>query len=257
MRLQEKVALVTGAGRGIGRAIADRYADEGAAVGLMARTMQEVKDAADQITATGGRALPLVADVSDQEQVDVTVQAMLETFGRLDIVVNNAAIFTPADFLSTAHDEWQRVVEVNLYGAIYVARSGARAMAGAGRGGRIINISSIHGYRAEPQASHYDVAKGGMDQLSRTLAVELAPYGILVNSIAPGFVNTSMSVVDGVNELETDWFQDIYVRRRKIPLARAAEAHEVAGTALFLASDDSSYITGHVLVVDGGLSVTF
>lgn len=257
MRLQDKVAVVTGAGRGIGRAIAERYAREGASVLLAARTEHEVAAAAEAIQAGGGCAVPFVADVGQQDQVEALVTRAVDEFGRLDIVVNNAAISNQADFLSTPHDEWQRVVQVNLYGAIYGARAGARAMVAGKHGGRIINISSIHSYRAEPLASHYDVAKGGLDQLTRTLAVELAPYGILVNSIAPGFVNTSMSIIDGANELESDWFKDIYVGRRKIPLARAAKPHEIANAALFLASDEASYITGHVLIVDGGLSVTF
>jgi NAD(P)-dependent dehydrogenase (short-subunit alcohol dehydrogenase family) len=120
-----------------------------------------------------------------------------------------------------------------------------------------VNVSSIHGFRAEPNASSYDVAKGGLDQLTRALAVELAPHDVRVNGVAPGFVETSMAVVDGVNEHETEWFQSVYVRRRKIPLARPAGSAEIAAAVLFLASDEASYITGQTLVVDGRLSVTF
>ncbi len=257
MRLEGKVALVTGAGRGIGRAIAELFAREGCAVTLAARSEREVVHAADGITATGGRALPLPADVAQPREAETLVSRTMDEWGRLDILVNNAGIFTPTSFLDSSLEEWEHVVRVNLYGAVHCARSAARAMVAGGRGGRIINVSSIHAYRAEPLSSNYDVSKGGMDQLTRTLAVDLAPHGILVNSIAPGFINTRMAVVDGTNELESDWFREIYVERRKIPLARAAEPEEVAPAALFLASDASSYITGHVLVVDGGLSVTF
>lgn len=257
MRLQDKVAIVTGAGRGIGRSIAETFAHEGAAVVVASRTLAEVEAVAEQINAAGGKALAVVADVGVEEQVEALVERAIERFGRVNIMVNNAAIANVADFLHTPHDEWQRIVQVNLFGAVFGARSAARAMIAGGTGGRIINISSIHGYRGEAGSSHYDVAKGGMDQLTRTLAIELAPQGILVNSIAPGFVDTAMSVVGGENELESDWFKDIYVARRKIPLARAAQPVEIAKTAVFLASDDASYITGHVLVVDGGLSVTF
>jgi NAD(P)-dependent dehydrogenase (short-subunit alcohol dehydrogenase family) len=257
VRLEGKVALVTGAGRGIGRAIAELFAREGCAVALAARNEREVADVAGGIEAAGGRALPLRADVGRPQEAEALVSRTVEEWGRLDILVNNAGIFAPTSFLDSSLDEWDRVVRVNLYGAVYCARAAARAMVAGGRGGRIINVSSIHAYRGEPLSSSYDVSKGGMDQLTRTLAIDLAPHGILVNSIAPGFINTSMAVVDGANELESDWFREVYVERRKIPLARAAGPEEVAPAALFLASDESSYITGHVLVVDGGLSVTF
>ncbi len=257
MRLEGKVALVTGAGRGIGRAIAELFAREGCAVTLAARNEREVVDAANGISATGGRALPLPGNVEQPQEAEMLIWRTIEVWGQLDILVNNAGIFAPTSFLDSSLEEWDHVVRVNLYGAVHCARAAARAMVAGGRGGRIINVSSIHAYRAELLSSNYDVSKGGMDQLTRTLAVDLAPYGILVNSIAPGLINTSMAVVDGANELESEWFREIYVERRKIPLARAAEPEEVAPAALFLASDESSYITGHVLVIDGGLSVTF
>lgn len=256
-RLSNTTALITGAGRGIGRAIALAYAQEGAAVALVARSEEEITAVAQEIKQAGGQALPVRADVGRQNEVEEAVARAVEQFGRLDIMVNNAAIARPGDLVNDAFEAWNEVIQVNLYGAIYGARAAAHVMIERGIPGSIINISSIHGYRAEPGSSHYDVAKGGMDQLTRALAVDLAPYSIRVNSIAPGFISTSMSVTHGVNELETDWFRDIYVARRKIPLARAGEAHEVAGAAVFLASAEASYITGHVLVVDGGLSVTF
>ncbi len=257
MRLEGKVALVTGAGRGIGRAIAELFAREGCAVVLAARNGREVADVAGGIEATGGKALPLSGDVGQPQEAKMLVSRTVDDWGRLDILVNNAGIFTPTSFLDSSLEEWDHVVRVNLYGAIHCARAAARVMVAGGQGGRIINVSSIHAYRAEALSSNYDVSKGAMDQLTRSLAIDLAPHHILVNSIAPGFINTSMSVVDGANELESDWFREIYLERRKIPLARAAEPEEVAPAALFLASDESSYITGHVLVVDGGLSVTF
>jgi NAD(P)-dependent dehydrogenase (short-subunit alcohol dehydrogenase family) len=130
-------------------------------------------------------------------------------------------------------------------------------MVAAGEGGAIVNVSSIHGTRAEPGGTSYAVAKGALDQLTRALAVELAPHRIRVNGIAPGFVETAMAITDGVSEHETEWFREIYVGRRKIPLARPAAPEEVAAAICFLASDDASYITGQILGVDGGLSVTF
>lgn len=257
-RLAGRAALVTGAGRGIGRAIAERFAAEGAAVALVSRTPSEVEAVTAGIADCGGRAIALVADVADPEQVQRLRRDAVAAFGAIDILVNNAGINAPAPFVGTSHEEWDRVVRINLYGAIHCARVFAEDMVRQGRGGSIVNISSIHAYRAEPLASSYDVAKGGLDQLTRALAIELAPHGIRVNSVAPGFIDTAMAVTpDGVNELETEAFQANYVEGRRIPLARAGEPAEVASAALFLASADASYVTGHVLVVDGGLSVTF
>ena len=258
MRLANSVALVTGAGSGIGQAIALLFAREGAALALLDRDAAAVEATAAAISAAGGRALAIRADIADQAAVEAAVTRTLEHFGQLDVLVNNAGISAPSDFIESAFDDWNRVIQVNLYGAIYCARAVAKRMVEQGRAGRIVNISSIHAQRAEPGASSYDIAKGGLDQLTRALAVELAPHGILVNSVAPGFIDTSMAIgPDGVNELETDWFQALYVARRKIPIARAGQPEEVAAAALFLASPEASYITGSVLAVDGGLSVTF
>ena len=257
MRFQNKVALVTGAGRGIGRAVAEAFAREGAAVALVARTAAEVEAAAAEIAAMGARTLPVAGDVSQPEEVEAFVARVAAELGTIDILVNNAGISVSSGFVDTSFAEWNRVMLVNLYGAVHCSRVVARAMIQDGRGGAIVNVSSIHGYRAEPGASSYDVAKGGLDQLTRALAVELAPHAVRVNGVAPGFVETSMAVVNGVNEHETAWFRTIYVGRRKIPLARPADPVEIAAPVLFLASEDASYVTGHTLVVDGGLSVTF
>jgi NAD(P)-dependent dehydrogenase (short-subunit alcohol dehydrogenase family) len=258
MRLANQVAIVTGAGRGIGQAIALLFARQGAALALLDRDEAAAERTAAQIIAAGGRALAIRTDIADQAAVAAAVARVHEHFGQIDVLVNNAGISAPADFIASAFEDWNRVIQVNLYGAIHCARAVAQRMVEAGRAGRIVNISSIHAHRAEPGASSYDIAKGGLDQLTRALAVELAPHGILVNSIAPGFIDTPMAIgPDGVNELETEWFQEAYVGRRKIPLARAGQPEEVAAAALFLASPEASYITGSVLAVDGGLAVTF
>jgi NAD(P)-dependent dehydrogenase (short-subunit alcohol dehydrogenase family) len=152
-------------------------------------------------------------------------------------------------------ESWDRVLRVNLYGAIHCARALVPHM---GDGSAIVNVSSIHGYRVEPLASSYDVAKGGLDQVTRALALELAPRGIRVNGIAPGFVDTPLAILpDGTNELDLPHYRDYYVGMRKIPLARAAQPEEIASAIAFLASTDASYVNGTTLVVDGGLSVTF
>ncbi len=209
------------------------------------------------IQVQGGQAAAAVVDLGAPGAAEHLVESAINAFGRLDILVNNAALFRPHDFINDPLADWMRVLEVNLLGAVRCARSAAAQMVKQGNGGRLINVSSVHGFLAENQSSHYDVAKGGMDQLTRTLAVELAPYQILVNGVSPGFVNTSMAVVNGINELESDTFREIYVKRRRIPLARAGQPEEIARVILFLAGPDSSYITGESIVVDGGLSITF
>jgi NAD(P)-dependent dehydrogenase (short-subunit alcohol dehydrogenase family) len=257
MRLEGRVALITGAGRGIGLATAELFAREGAKVAVVSRTKDEVERTAEAINARGGEAVPFAADISDQGAVASFVADTVTRFGQIDILVNNAGISEATTFHETSFDQWDRVMQVNLYGAIHCAREVSRIMVHRGGGGAIVNVSSIHGQRAELGASSYDVAKGGMDQLTRALAVELAPYSVRVNSVAPGFIETSMAQLNGVSEHLSQWFKDIYVGRRKIPLARPADPSEVATAILFLASDDASYITGQVLGVDGGLSVTF
>lgn len=250
-----KVALVTGAASGIGRATAVALAREGAAV-LIADVQREQGEAvAAAISTDGGRADFVLADVTRDAMP--MVAAALESFGRLDILVNNAGVFYPADFLTVSFSEWMRAVEVMYHGAFHCSQAAAREMVRGGAGGRIVNISSVNAFLGAPQSSHYNSAKGAVDQLTRCLAVELAPHGILVNGVAPGFVETPMAIVDGISEHETPEFQAFYVQRRRIPLARPAQPEEIAEAVVFLASTRCTYITGHTIVVDGGLTVTF
>jgi NAD(P)-dependent dehydrogenase (short-subunit alcohol dehydrogenase family) len=257
MRLKDKVAIITGSGRGIGRATAELFAKEGAAVIVNGRTATEVHAVADGIRARGAQAEAVVADVAASQTPPDLIAVACQKFGGLDILVNNAAVARASDFVREPFDEWRKVLEINLLAAVRLAREAAAWMVRQARPGRIVNVSSVHGFLAEARSSAYDVAKGGLDQLTRTLAVELAPHGILVNGVAPGFVNTAMSIADGVNELETDTFRQIYVQRRRIPLARAAQPQEIAPLILFLAGPENTYITGQTVIVDGGLSITF
>jgi len=250
-----KVALVTGAASGIGRATAAALAREGAAVMIADLQREAGEAAAGAIRAEGGRAGFVAADVT--RDAAEMVAATLAAFGRLDILVNNAGVFYPADFLTTPFNTWMRAVEVMYHGTFHCAQEAARAMARQGAGGRIVNISSVNGFLGAPQSSHYNSAKGAVDQLTRCLAVELAPHGILVNGVAPGFVETPMAIVDGESEHETPEFQAFYVGRRRIPLARPAQPEEIAEAVVFLASARCTYITGHTIVVDGGLTATF
>jgi NAD(P)-dependent dehydrogenase (short-subunit alcohol dehydrogenase family) len=207
MRLDNKTALVTGSGRGIGRAIAELFAQEGAKVALIARTAAEVEATAAAINAAGGHALPIAADISDAAAVEAFTARVAEEFGGIDILVNNAGIYEPVSLVETPFETWNRVMQVNLYGAIHCSREIGRLMVRQGRGGAIVNISSIHGVRGVPDSTSYDVAKGGLNQLTRSLAVELAPHAIRVNAVAPGFIATLMANRDGKSEHESDDFK--------------------------------------------------
>jgi NAD(P)-dependent dehydrogenase (short-subunit alcohol dehydrogenase family) len=257
--LSGKVALVTGAARGIGQAVAAAFVREGAAVMVADLAGSDGEATAASLCAagaqTGGQAAFVAADVT----IDAAamVAATVAAFGRLDILVNNAGIFYNADALATPFDEWRKAFDVIFHGTLHCSRAAGLAMVEQGQGGRIVNVSSVNAFLGMAQSSHYNTAKGAVDQLTRCLAVEWAPHGILVNGVAPGFVDTPMAVVNGVNEHETPEFQEIYVRRRRIPLARPAQPAEIAEAVLFLASPRCTYITGHTIVVDGGLTVTF
>jgi 3-oxoacyl-[acyl-carrier protein] reductase len=257
-RFAGKTVVVTGAGRGIGRAIAFRFAAEGAAVALISRSPEPLDDATREIAVTGAKAMAVRADVSRPEEVADAARRITNELGPIDVLVNNAGMGSPIPFIGGDMPAWDRLIKVNLYGAIHCTQSFVPSMIKKGPGGAIVNISSIHSYRVEEMSSAYDVAKGGLDQFTRAMALELAPHGIRVNGVAPGFVNTDMAILpDGTSELDTPWFSEVYVSRRKIPLARAGEPEEIAASVAFLASNDASYVNGAILVVDGGLSITF
>jgi NAD(P)-dependent dehydrogenase (short-subunit alcohol dehydrogenase family) len=250
-----QTAIVTGAGSGIGRACAHQLAAKGHAVVVADINEAAARSVVAEIVQAGGRATALQADVRNDAQR--MVDAAVQTYGALDILVNNAGIFYAADFLTTPFEDWHRAVDVMFYGATKCSRAAAQQMVAQGGGGQIVNISSVNAFLGAPLSSHYNTAKGAIDQLTRCLAVELAPHRILVNGVAPGFVETPMAVVDGVNEHSTQDFKQFYVQRRRIPLARPAEPDEIATVVTFLAEGTATYLTGHTIVVDGGLSVTF
>jgi 3-oxoacyl-[acyl-carrier protein] reductase len=245
--LEGRVALVTGGANGIGLAIVQRFLAEGATVATVDR--EPVPDLEGDL-----RAFEL--DLADTEALPGLVAEVESEVGPLDVLVNCAGIFEPMLASELTLESYRRVRSVNLDAAVFLAIEAGRRMAGRGYG-RIVSISSIHAEFGEETALSYDIAKAGLNQATRTLAIELGPAGVLVNAVAPGFVATRMSVVDGKNELDSEWFRDIYLDRGKLPLRRYAEPEEIAAPVAWLASDQNTYVTGQVLTVDGGVTVTF
>ncbi len=238
--LADRHALVTGAANGIGRAIAECFRAEGARVSGV-----DVEEGADYR-----------ADLSELDALDGLVDRIEREAGPLDVLCSVAGVFDPQWAVDLDLATYRRVLAVNLDAPILLASRCGRRMADRGYG-RILSITSIHGQRGEEQSLSYDVSKSGLEGGTRTLAIELGPRGVLVNALAPGFVNTRMSIVDGKNELESEWFRTVYVDNRKLPLRRAAEPEEIAAHAAWLCSDRNTYLTGQVITVDGGVTITF
>lgn len=247
-----KRVLVSGASSGIGKATAIRFGSEGWDVCLTARREKLLAEVKESLPA--GNHLVCPGDYSDPSTAEAVREAIQANWGRLDALVNCAGLYLGSDPIDAPVAEWRRPFDVMVDGAIYLTRAAVPLMTA---GGRIVHITSIHGERVEVGGSAYAMAKAALNQYCRALALELAPRGILVNAIAPGFVSTPMSVVDGVNELEGEWFLQNYVQGHHLPLKRAGQPEEIAGVAWFLAGPDASYITGQVLTVDGGLTITF
>ena len=244
--LEGKVAIVTGAGTGIGFAIADRFGREGAHVCVnYLGGAEAAQSLASRISAAGGRSIAVEADVSDRGQVDAMVERVEQDLGPVDILVNNAGVESAAPFLDVSEDSWDHTLDVDLKGAFLCAQACARSM--KARGGAIVNISSIHEDQTFPGFTPYCVAKGGMRMLMRNAALELARYGIRVNNVAPGAIATP------INEATLEDPNKVAELGRIIPLGRMGTPEEVAEVALFLASDRSRYVTGSTYYVDGGM----
>ena len=248
MKLQNKVAIVTGAATGIGKAIAAVMASEGASVVIDYVGDPALANAAAQaIQSAGGKSLAVQADVSNPDQVSQLIQKTIDAFGRVDILVNNAGLEYKHPFPEFPFELWQKVIAVDLTGPFLCAQAAAKAMIRQGGGGRIINISSVHEDLPMPTNAPYCAAKGGLRMLMRTIAVELAPYKITVNNIAPGAIYTP---------IDADIEANVEIERKlmaEIPLGRWGKPEEVADLAVFLASDSAGYCTGGTFFIDGGM----
>jgi glucose 1-dehydrogenase len=249
MRLANKIALVTGSSQGIGRAIAERFAQEGADIVInYNRTSGGAQEALRNVETAGRRGLVVKADLSSTTEVRALIAAAIEHFGRLDILVNNAGIETHAPFWEVTEEDYDRVLNVNLKGVFFATQEMVRHLLKTKRRGKIVNISSVHEELPFPNFSAYCASKGGLKMLTRNLAVELGPLGITINSIAPGAIETPINtqLLNDPNKLGALLAQ--------IPLGRLGQPNDVAGLAVFLASDDADYITGSTYFVDGGLT---
>jgi 2-deoxy-D-gluconate 3-dehydrogenase len=246
LRLDERVALVTGASRGLGRAMALALAEAGADIALVARSADGLKETADAVSARGRRALALPADVTVAAEVDAAVKSALDAFGSVDILVNNSGVAAVKPFVETTPAEWHRILETNLTGAFNCCRAVGPGMI-ARRRGKVVNVASVLGARGLSGYAAYSASKGGLLALTRALAVEWARHNVQVNAIAPGWFVTSM------NEAA---FQDPRTSERllrNVPARRTGRTEELGPLVVYLASAASDYVTGEVVFIDGGL----
>ncbi|TDC86409.1 3-oxoacyl-ACP reductase FabG [Actinomadura sp. 7K507] len=250
--LDGRVALVTGAARGIGAEIARLYARAGAAVGVLDLEEDLTRDTVAAIAEAGGRAVALGADVSDAAQVDEALERLVREFGGLDIVVNNAGVTRDNLLFRMTEDDWDTVVGVHMRGTFLVTRAAQRIMVER-RYGRVINVSSTSALGNRGQAN-YSAAKAGIQGFTRTTAIELGPFGITVNSIGPGYVDTEMTRATA-ERLGVSVDERLAEVAAGLPVRRAGKPADIANAALFLAADESGFVTGQVLYVDGGRSV--
>jgi NAD(P)-dependent dehydrogenase (short-subunit alcohol dehydrogenase family) len=241
MRLQNKVAIVTGASSGLGKAIAEMFLNEGAKV-----VFSDINEYQDKNILSNNNALFFKADVSKEEDISNLIKFTIDNFSSLDVIVNNAGIGTTGDVLELEDKDWKRVLDVNLSGVFYGLKLSSRYMKDKNIKGSIINISSILGSVGFRSASAYCSSKGGVNQLTKASSLELAPFGIRVNSIAPGFIKTEMT-----RGIEENKESNSFVTG-STPLGYMGDPSDIAYAAVYLASDESKYVTGSILYVDGG-----
>jgi 3-oxoacyl-[acyl-carrier protein] reductase len=240
----KRVAFVTGGSRGIGAAIVQRLAKDGFHVVAVARSLDKLEAVCTQINSEGGSAEPMVVDIADAKALATAVEKVAETHGRLDVLVNNAGITRDGLILRMDDEDFDAVIDTNLKSAFVTIRTAARPMMRA-KGGRIINIGSVSGVAGNAGQANYAASKAGLIGLSKSVAKELAGKNITCNVVAPGFISTDMT--DALNDTIKEKVKEV------IPLRRFGQPQEIAGVVSFLAGPDSSYVTGQVIVVDGGM----
>lgn len=246
MRLAGKVAMITGGSHGIGRAVALRFAKEGAKVAISGRGKEALHETADAIRAQGGEVLTIVADIQHKKDVNAMIDQVLEQWATVDILVNNAGICRSSPFLDISEEDWDEHMNINLKGTFMTSQRVAKEWVQEKRSGSIVNMSSVNGIQAEDNQAHYNTSKGGMNLLTMSMALELADQDIRVNALCPGYIETRLTKPAIQNEPVLKEYL------KTIPMKRVGQPQEIADAALFLASDESRYMTGHCLVVDGG-----
>jgi NAD(P)-dependent dehydrogenase (short-subunit alcohol dehydrogenase family) len=244
--LVNQVAIVTGGGRGIGKAIAITFAKNGADVVIAARTKSEIEQVGDEIRNFGREALAIPTDIANKNDIKNMVSQTIKRFGKIDVLVNNAGVFWPESAIDMTEEHWDRLLAVNLKAVFLCSQEVARHMIKQKKG-RIINISSVDGIYCLPNQAHYAASKAGVNQLTRSLAVDFAPYGIVVNGIAPSWVLTEMT--------EEAWNKEKDYWLKRIPAGRIGQPEDIAYVALFLASEGSQFIVGQTIIVDGGITL--
>ncbi len=249
MRLAGRVAIVTGAGRGIGRGIALGYAREGADLVLVSRTATDLEEVAAGVREQGRKALIAPADVREPDSVQSVIDAALAQFGHIDILVNAAGIPMVSPTTELSIDDWRRALDINLTGSFLFAQAAGKVMIAQGSGS-IINIGSLHSFQGIPMRAAYAASKGGVLQFTRSLAVEWAPMGVRVNCISPGWIRTPLQ-----DQLVAAGKLDRAPIIARTPVRRIGEVEDIVGPAIFLASDESSFMVGEQMVIDGGWSV--
>jgi NAD(P)-dependent dehydrogenase (short-subunit alcohol dehydrogenase family) len=250
MKLKNKIALITGSSRGIGRAIAIGFAREGANVIVTYRSRKDrAEEVVNTINKAKRKAVALQVDIGKPESIEGFISEAWNVFGRIDILVNNAAIAHEMEFLKTSFKMWRETMSINLDGVMLCSQHVVKRMIDNNITGNIICVTSINGFQVEKDFSAYCVSKGGLDMLIKSMATELGPYGIRVNGIAPSVVKTEI-VPEEFYENQGALFI------KKTPLGRLGDVEDCVGPAILLASDESSYINGHIIIIDGGMSIT-
>ena len=241
-----QVVVVTGGANGIGKATSELFVELGAQVVVFDREQPENKAGIDN----------LMIDLGNLGDLEIAIADVVKKYGRIDVLVNVAGVSIPNTILDLEVDKYFTTLDINLHAPIFLIKHVGKIMIKQSYG-RIVNLTSIHGRLSEPTSTAYDISKAGLEAATRTAALEFAEFGVLVNAVAPGFVSTRMSIVNGEDELDSDWFKEVYIKNKRLPIARPALPVEIAHVITWLASSSNTYVTGQTLTVDGGLSARF